>query len=489
MLITDIRHAEELLGAGAPADICGVLRACVREDFASFCEAMFPVLAPGRTLQWNWHLEAMCSALESVARGETTRQLIELPPRSLKSIVTSVMFPAWLLGRRPATRIICASYSLGLGIKLHNDCRAVMRSPQYRELFPDSALGAGKDSETELVTAQRGGRYVSSPDGTLTGRGGDIILLDDILSAKEAYSTHKREATNDWLRHTALSRLDDKRTGAIVVCCQRLHVGDLPGALREAGGWAILSLPAIAQLDQLVAVGRNRLRQFRTGELLHPEREPHSVLEQLQKEMGSATFSAQYLQRPIPVDGELVKWGWFRRYDDIPNSHDRRVYQSWDVAISTGDTADCSVGTTWVQNGSDYYLVDVDRSRSDFPSLLRRVRRLAIQWDARAILIEEDGLGKGFIQQFNAQSEGQVRAIACRAEGSKATRLIDVSPMIEAGHVYLPNRAPWLDELRRELAEFPNGRHDDQIDSITQFLKWQRTRSTSTVRLVTLRGR
>ena len=459
-----------------------------RESFACFCRAMFPVLAPGRVLDWNWHHYALCAALERVERGECQRLLIEAPPRSLKSVIVSVMFPAWALGRKPEARIIGASYSLSLGIKGHNDCRTVMRSAPYRILFPH-VVTAEKDTETELVTAQRGGRYVTSPDGTLTGRGGDIILLDDILSAKDAHSTTKRDATNDWLRTTALSRLDDKRSGAIVVCCQRLHVGDLPGELRTAGGWEILSLPAIASVDQTIDLGDYGSHRFKAGDVLHRTREPHKVLDEIRQGMGSTNFSAQYLQQPVPTDGEIVKWSWFGRYAELPATYDGYFVLSWDIATSTGANADYSVGTIWFVLGNTYYLVDLDRSRSGFPDLLRRVRALANKWQVRSILIEDAGPGIGFIQQYNAiGGVGQARAIGCRPQGDKLTRFVDTTPMIEAGHVLLPNHAPWLEEFRRELAEFPNGRHDDQVDSVSQFLKWQRTRSTPGVRLMTSGG-
>ncbi len=461
-----------------------------RESLPCFCEAVFPVLAPGQELLWNWHHDAICAKLERVARGDIKRLIIEAPPRSLKSIIVSVLFPAWLLGRDPRKKVIGASYSLALAVKLHNDCRTVMRSPRYSGLFPASALGAGKDSETEFVTAARGGRFVTSPDGTLTGRGGDFLLFDDILSAKEAYSTARREATNDWLRTTALTRLDDKRTGAIVVCCQRLHVGDLPGQLREAGGWEILSLPAIAQVDQLVDLGDDRTRLFKAGEVLHPEREPRAVLDALLRELGGNTFAAQYLQQPVPADGASIKWDWFRRYDKVPYAADKQTVQSWDIATSTSDTADWAVGITMHVIGENYYLVDVVRGRWNFPDLLMKVRVAAIQHRADVILIEEAGIGQGFIQQFNHNvGTGQIRAIGCRPEGDKRERVDLEMPRLQGGHVLLPNNAPWLDDFRRELAEFPQGRHDDQVDSLSQFLKWQRTRSQNQIRLIRMRGR
>ena len=465
-----------------------LLDALRRESLACFCETTFPILVPGGELLWNWHHDALCTMLERVERGEIKRLLIEAPPRSLKSVIVSVLFPAWLLAREPGKKVIGASYSLGLATKLHNDCRTVMRSARYRSQFPASAI-VGKDSEIEFTTAARGGRYVTSPDGTLTGRGGGVLILDDILSAKDAHSTPRREGTNEWLRTTAMSRLDDKRTGAIIVCCQRLHVGDLPGALREAGGWTKLSLPAIAQIDETFDIGAGRSHLYRTGDLLHPEREPREVLDELKTAMGLTAFVAQYLQQPVPADGTSIKWPWFRRYDTVPHAHNEQFVQRWDIATSTGDGADYSACTTWCVIGADCYLVDVLRGRWDFPTLLKQAGIHAIKWNPNTILIEEAGIGQSFLQQYNAGvGAGQRRAIGVRPDGNKITRLETESPVIASGHVLVPNRAPWLDEFRREITEFPNGRHDDQVDSLSQFLKWQRGRSVPGVRVMKLTG-
>jgi hypothetical protein len=180
---------------------------------------VFTTLTPGQAYVQCWHVEAIAWQLERVRRGEVRRLIINMPPRSLKSIAASVAFPAFVLGRDPSRRIICVSYSGDLAKKHSNDFRAVLESPWYRSLFPNAQIGAFKNTETESELTARGFRLATSVGGTLTGRGGDIIVIDDPLKPDDALSESKRSAANQWFTNTLLSRLDDKRTGAIVVVC------------------------------------------------------------------------------------------------------------------------------------------------------------------------------------------------------------------------------------------------------------------------------
>ncbi len=245
-------------------------------------------------------------------------------------------FPAFCLGHNPARKIIAASYSADLAIKHANDCRTLMRTDMYRALFPGTVIGNGKNTETEFHTTARGYRHSTSPGGTLTGRGGDLLILDDIMNAKEAASDAKREAVINWYANTAFSRLDDKVNGAIVVVMQRLHQNDLAGHLRDQGGWTVLSLPAIADEPQSVPIGIQRVFNRPTGDVLHTAREPRSALEHLRTTLGSYNFSAQYQQRPIPVEGELIKWRWFKPFERAPAGSGHTIVQSWDIGMKAG---------------------------------------------------------------------------------------------------------------------------------------------------------
>jgi hypothetical protein len=197
--------------------------ALLRTDFRAFVHKVFNSLSPGQTYIPTWNVEAIAYQLERVRRGEIRRLIINMPPRSLKSIAASVAFPAFVLGRDPSRRIICVSYSGDLAKKHSNDFRAVIESPWYRAAFPKTRIGSFKNTENEIEFTARGFRMATSVGGTLTGRGGDIIVIDDPLKPDDAMSESKRSAANQWFSNTLLSRLDDKRTGAIVVVMQRVH--------------------------------------------------------------------------------------------------------------------------------------------------------------------------------------------------------------------------------------------------------------------------
>jgi hypothetical protein len=221
--------------------------ALLRADFRPFLEKVFATLAPGQSYIPSWHVEAIAWQLERIRRGEIRRLIVNMPPRSLKSITASVAFPAFVLGHDPSQRLVCVSYSGDLAKKHSNDFRAVIESRWYKSVFPETRAGTFKNSESEIEFTARGSRLATSVGGTLTGRGGGIIVIDDPLKPDDAMSETKRSAANQWFTNTLLSRLDDKRTGAIVVVMQRVHMDDLTGFLTEQSDeWEILSLPAIA---------------------------------------------------------------------------------------------------------------------------------------------------------------------------------------------------------------------------------------------------
>jgi len=407
--------------------------------------------------------------------GEISRLLINQPPRSLKSICVSVAYVAWLLGHDPGRRVIVVSYSNEFAAELHRQFRMVIDAPWYRALFP--GMRPTKDSGTELVTTAGGGRYATSIGGALTGRGADLIIVDDPLKAEEAWSEAARKRVIDWYGGTLVSRLNDKETGPIVVVMQRLHENDLAGHLLEQGGWQHLDLPAIAVDDSVIPLRHGKLMTRRIGDILHPERESKDTLARIKAETGALMFSAQYQQRPVPLEGHDIRREWFRSYDHLPRDCAKRIVQSWDVAMMTGDANDYSVCTTWWIIKADYYLVDVFRARLQYPDLRRKVASLASKHAAGTILIENAGPGMALLQDlWRDPPRGTPRPIGRNPEGSKVDRMVAQSAKMEAGHVHLPTEADWLDMFLHELLAFPNGRHDDQVDSVSQFLKWSSLR-------------
>jgi predicted phage terminase large subunit-like protein len=449
-----------------------VVSAILRNDLYSFIQAIFPVVSPGASFAPNWHIEAIAFALTRVREGEIKRLIITVPPRSLKSICASVTFPAFVLGHDPTRRIICVSYAEGLARKHANDCRAIMRSAMYNRLFPNTRISVAKDTELEFATTLGGNRLTTSVGGTLTGRGGNLIIIDDPLKPQDAYSETARESTKQWYSNTLLSRLDDKTNDAIVVVMQRLHMDDLVGHLLEQDGWTHLNLPAIAESEHSVPLGPARSHLRRTGDLLHPNRESRAVLDELKRSMGSLDFAAQYQQEPVAEDGNLIKWKWFSSYDRPPHREIKdKIILSWDTALSAKELSSYSVCVILQVRGETVFVLDVFRERLEYPDLKRKVIELHRQWrnatNNYALLIENKGSGMPLIQDLKRDN---IHAIAVEPKDDKLMRMNAQTARIEAGSVYLPERAHWLDEFRKELLAFPASRHNDQIDAFSQAL-------------------
>src|SRR6266704_3006436 len=290
------------------------LAALLRKDLRYFIQKVFGTVSPGERYMHNWHIDAIVHRLMLVHSGRNRRLLINQPPRSLKSICVSVAYVAWLLGHDPSRRVIVASYSQDFAAELHRQFRMVVNSDWYQTLFP--AARWSKETGLDLVTTMGGGRYATSVGGTLTGRGADLIIVDDPLNANEVHSEPARKRVIDWYGGALVSRLNDKQTGSIVAVMQRLHEDDLAGHLMRQGGWDHLDMPAIALENEIVELGHGKFHARRSGDVLHPERESRDTLEAIKAEVGSLMFSAQYQQRPVPIEGNLIRRSWFPAYDN-----------------------------------------------------------------------------------------------------------------------------------------------------------------------------
>ncbi len=451
-----------------------ILDAVLHKDFLSFLQKAFETASGGDSFKPNWHIEAIRWQLERIRAGDNTRLIVTMPPRYLKSITISVAWVAWMLGREPSKKFICISYSADLAKKHANDCRAIMLTPWYQRAFPNTRIPRGGGGEMDFRTTKGGGRMSTSVGGTLTGRGGDIIVIDDPIKPDEAMSETTRNSVLNWYSNTLLSRLNDKKTGAIILVMQRLHEEDLAGHLLEQGGCCHLSLPAIAENDEEIEISRNRTYRRKPGEALHASREPVERLEELKRAMGSGLFSAQYQQAPVPAEGLYVKRNWLMRYDVVPeNQQGDVIVQSWDTASKDGALNDWSVCVTALKRKQQVFVLDVFRDRLQFPDLRRKVLELARRFGANALLIEDAASGSQLIQQLREEKPHDVPSpIAMKPEGDKVTRFSARTHRIEAGDLLLPKDAPWLAGFEREVLGFPNLKHDDQVDALVQLLAW-----------------
>jgi predicted phage terminase large subunit-like protein len=445
-----------------------------RSDFNAFNERSFAELNPQTRFIPSWHLEVLTAKLDAVRLGKIRRLIINVPPRSLKSHTASVAFPAWILGHDPAAQIMAVSYGQDLADKFARDCRKLMSTPFFRNLFPDARLSPAKQAVGEFETTAGGFRLSLSKGGQITGRGADIIIIDDPLKPEDALSEALRTDVNAWYDNTLYSRLNDKTTGAIVIIMQRLHQDDLVGHVLAQEHWDMARFPAIAEHDEDFIIDTPHGIQTyhrKAGRLLLPERLP---MEELEKERAKSeyTFQAQYQQNPSPPEGLVVKEAWFPRHApaDLPEPFDRKI-QSWDTATKTKDIHDYSACTTWGVKGPHFYLLNVLRRRMEFPELKRVVKEMAAAWNPSNVLIEDTASGIQLIQDLRA--EGMHAVTPCTPDGGdKFMRLWAQTATMEGGFVHLPKEAPWLAEYLHELTTFPGAKHDDQVDSTTQALAW-----------------
>jgi predicted phage terminase large subunit-like protein len=434
----------------------------------AFTQFAFGVVRPGVPFKPNWHIEALTHKLSEVASGKIRRFASTQPPRTIKSLSASVALPAWFLGHHPEQRVIVVSYSDFLARTHANDFRRLINHPDYQAAFP--RMRVERESDREIMTTRRGKRIATSIEGTLTGLGGNLVIIDDPIKLGDAMSEAVRLRVIEWYRSTLLSRGDDKRETRIVVVMQRVHQDDLVGHLQEQGGYEVLNLPAIAQREQTYDLGNGRTYTRQKGELLHPDHEPADVLMEIKREMGPIAFSAQYQQTPMPPGGTIIKRKWLQTYDWIGQEPNDRVVLSWDIALSEAETGDYSACVVLLVRKEVFYVLEVVRGRFPFGTLKQKVMELKKRYGYCTLLIEDSPISRGLIQSLREQS---INVVPYKPETDKRARAIAQTDLFAGGSVRLPKRAAWLEEFTAELLAFP-GRHDDQVDALTQGMAWGR---------------
>lgn len=466
--MTNAREQPEIL-------LRSLLNEALYSCFKSFLKKAFHELY-GMPMDWNWHHDVICDDLMASYEGEERRIIINVPPRSLKSFICSVAYPAWLMGRNPRMKIIGVSYAQELATKFSREQRTLMQSAWYRQAFTKTSINPKKSGEAEFETTVGGFRLATSTGGILTGRGADLIIIDDPMKPQDALSDTLRSNANNWIDSTLMTRLDDKQKGQMVMIMQRLHEQDSTGHLLEKGGWLHRSFPAIAQDDEEWQLRNGKTITRAAGELLHKERETYAVLDDLRRDLGQMHFSAQYLQMPIPLAGNIVRREWFRRWDQgvLPDSG--QIVISVDAAMKEGANNDWTAITVWKKQKEKFYLIHLLREKMDYPRLRAALLAVRARFNARHILIEDTGTGTALIQQLKHE---RIACIGIKPNGGKVERMHSASIAFEQGMVFFPKEEPWLDSLERELLGFPATKHDDQVDSISQFLNWALTNGRS----------
>lgn len=453
-----------------PLELRRTVDALCRRDFRSFAIRAFPVLE-GQQLEPARHIDIICRLLEKIFHTEIRRALVCIPPRYLKTYLITIAYTAWMLGKDPRTRIICASYAAPLAEKFSADTLRLMRSPLYRRLFPRTILDPKQQSKTEIGTTVGGYRLATSVGGTVTGRGADLIVVDDPLKASEAHSPTSREACINWFNSTIHSRFDHPKKGRVIVVAQRLHAEDLPGHLIATGGWEELILPAINPNKQIYDIVADGLRIWLgAGRVLQPSRHDKEDLEQLKKEMGEHDFEAQFNQRPLPPGGATFKNVWVKRYEKPPGpAKVEAIIQSWDTAYEGDETNAYSACTTWAKCPDGYFLLDVWRDRPNFADLVKQVKAQKTKWNATLVVVEKKASGISLIEVIN-ENGPQPWLIWLSPEKGKVERAQQQTVKFEQGRIWLPAQASWLASYEAELFQFPHCKFDDQVDSTVQLL-------------------
>jgi predicted phage terminase large subunit-like protein len=447
------------------------LQAILAEDLMSFIQYAFSVVAPGKEFRPNWHLQAVAHKLAQVARGEVRRLIITMPPRNLKSICASVALPAWVLGHDPTERVVCVSYSDPLSRMHHNDFRALVMDPLYQATFSGMRIDPRKNTEREIMTTRRGRRLATSIEGTVTGIGGNLMVIDDPIKTGEAHSKAARDKVIEAYRSTLITRGDDKPNARTVLVMQRVDAEDLAGYLQEQGGYDVLNLPAIAPENASFELGHGFMHHRKEGEVLHPRHEPRTVLDEIKREMGPLSFSAQYQQAPIPPGGLIIKREWIREAPrPAPDGRSEDLIVSWDIALSETETGDYSACAVLLKRGDKYHVLEMIRGRWPFDELKRRVIDSRRRYNG-ALVIEDSPISKGLIQSVR---ENNINAVSVKPTTDKRARTIAQSDLFAGGSITFQAGAPWLADLKAELLAFPNGKHDDQVDALTQGLAYGR---------------
>ena len=459
------------------------LKRAAEHSLCAFVDQAWTILEPTTLFLPSWHIDVICEYLEAVTAGEILRLVINLPPRYMKSLLVTVLWPLWEWLHDPGSRWLFLSYSDSLAMQHSLDRRQVLLSEWYQGPWGDRVqLTSDQNEKTQYRNTRRGLMTATSLSGTVTGKGGNRIVVDDPHNPLQAESDTQRQRAIDLFLGTVTTRLDDKQHGAIVVVQQRVHTADLSATCLDLG-YTHLCLPAVAETRTTIVGPRSKKVILREeGDLLWPAREGPAEIAQRKIELGAYGFASQYQQSPSPRGGGIFKRAWWAYYDEPPDDVEE-VAQSWDLAVKGGTGHDFVVGLVAARRGADIYLIDRVKAQLSFNEQLEAIRRMCAAYPAaRTILVEAAANGIPVVETLKHTIPG---IIAVTPKGGKVERAAACAPRVEAGNVYLPRptgpdgrRIPgrdWVDDFIQQLAVFPKGAHDDDVDAFTQLLlRWQR---------------
>lgn len=454
------------------ADLLAVERELCKRSLAEFARRAWSVLEPAAELKWGWALDAICLHLEAVTEGKITRLLMNVPPGSMKSLLTGVIWPAWEWGPRnmPEMRFIGTAHEENLAIRDSRRCRDLIKSEWYQKLWP-LELAADLDGKREFGNSKKGFRQARSFT-SMTGARADRVILDDPLSADAANSAAKLEAARIAFTETLPTRVNSEKS-AIVVIMQRLHEKDVSGVILEMGlPYVHLRIPMRFERDLRCStdIGWTDPRT-EDGELMFPERFGEAQVRELEKTLGTYGAAGQLQQRPTPRGGGILNTKWLNFWSVLPQIEFRFI--TADTAQKTSQQNDYSVLQCWARSTTGQaVMIDQLRGKWEAPELLVQARAFWLKHQSdtrpqcktaalRGIYVEDKVSGTGLIQTLRREG---LPVIAVQRNNDKISRAYDAAPFMESGNVMLPQDEPWLSDLLAELSSFPAGSHDDQLD-------------------------
>lgn len=467
--------------------------ALLSQDFIAFTEQVFNTVSPGVQYQDSWHIHCIAEHLQAMERREIKRLIINMPPRSLKSIMCTVSWTAWLMGKNPSEQIIAASYSQTLSTKHNVDTRLVIESEWYRAAFPNTAISKDQNEKQKFQTTARGHRIATSVGGSATGEGADTLIADDLIKPDEASSETVRTSTNDWLDQVFMTRGNDPATVRALLVMQRLHENDPSGHAKRKGHWHELILPAQFTKKTFITVGQREWIK-EEGEYMHPSRLNNDVLNQLEKELGAYAFAGQYMQNPAPVGGGEFKTEWLQFYDSYAQNftaHGMNVYIMYDPANSkknkeNDDPDFTAMVVIGLAKDNNYYILDLVRDRLNPTERIDLLFELHKKWSKKAgkppiVVSEQYGMMTDNFFLKKRQEELNYRFALKEVGGKikKEDRIRKAIPLFESKRVFLPRKIIYsnikgeseelvMKFVKEELEVFPVGRHDDLLDAFSR---------------------
>ena len=469
-----------------------------------FVRASWPILEPATPFADNWHIGAICDHLEALTFLEIQRLLINVPPGSMKSLLVSVMWPAWAWTFSPHFRWLFASHSQPLSTRDSVRCRRLIESTWYRERWGNRyALEHDQNQKTRFDNDRTGFRIATSVGGGATGERGHFRAIDDPHKVTDAASDQVRESQVEFFRKTWPTRTISADTDRSVVIMQRLHESDVSGyILSKKLGYEHLCIPMEFEPS------RRFFTKVKTpaypygwedprteeGELLHPERMNREQLGTLKTELGPYDTAGQLQQSPSPAEGGLMKRGYWHFWcppgtastlgpipiktgdgqvmvepEELPDYFDQQA-QGWDMSFKKLNTSDPVAGHVWATHGANRYLLGRKSDKMGIVDTIKAVLELSEQFpEAYAKYVESAANGPAVVEMLGDKLEGLILATPQELGGSKTARVIAVLPAIAAGNVFLPHPAiaPWVWDFIEQCAQFPNAAHDDDVDAMT----------------------